>query len=202
MRVADAEVFYLRPPRRPPRGRPLSFPLSGPGPRGEVHRHRVSAAFVSDRHATDDIGAERRPLLRVLAHELLGPVRIGPAALHELDEAGVVRVAVDVDRDVGAVAERDLAGEELRDLRPPPVLLGSVAVAPGGVRRLEPDQRDEPAILGDTGGGAEPPGGPGREMSRQCERDASGPVAEDTRRPRRTGAASSGRVRLTGSVTV
>src|SRR6185312_11245592 len=131
---------------------------------GEVHGHGVGAAFVSHRHAADDIRAKRGPLVGVLRHEFPRPVRVAAAALHHLDEACLVRIAVDVDGNVTAVAEDDLADEQLAGLYPPLVLLGPVTVAPGRLLRLEAGQRDEPAIPGQPGGGSEPARRPGRQL--------------------------------------
>src|SRR5689334_1332821 len=76
------------------------------------------------------------------------------------DEACRARIAVDVDDNVTAVAEDDLAGEQLAGLHPPLVLLGPDTVAPGRLLRLEAGQRDELAIPGQPGGASEPAGAP------------------------------------------
>ena len=146
------------------RGRLLALALAGRLLGGEVQRHRVAAAVVSGGHAAEDLRAERGPLARVLLHQLPGPVRVAAPALHDLDEAGVVRIADDVDGDVAAVAEGGLPGEQLGGLRPPPVLLGPVAVAAGRLLGLEAGQRDEPAVLGHAGRRAEPAGGTGCQL--------------------------------------
>lgn len=106
---------------------------------------------MPDQHAADDIRAERRPVRGALPHQLTGPPRIAAAALDDLDEAGLVWVADDVDEDLRAVAKADLPSEELGGLGPPPVLLGSVAVAPGGLLRLEAGKSDEPIVVGHSG---------------------------------------------------
>src|SRR6266498_2137112 len=110
------------------------------------------------RDATDHVGAERRPFVRVLGHQFPGAVRVGAAALHDLHEAGLVWVALHVDRDVVAAADGGPAVVELLRVGPPLVLLGPLAVATGRVLRLEADHRDGPAVLGDPTRGAEPAG--------------------------------------------
>src|SRR6185312_13598448 len=103
-------------------------------------------------------------LLRVLRHDLPGPVRIAAPALHDLDEAGLVRVTLQVGGDVVAVGEADLPGEQLGRLRPPLALLRPLAVAPGGVGRLEPGQPDELAVVGHPGGRPKPARRPRRQL--------------------------------------
>ena len=111
---------------------------------------------MSHHHAGDDVGPECGPVLRILGHELPGAFRIAAAALHHLHEARLPRVAVNVDGNVAAVAERDLPGEQLGGLHPPLVLLGPGTVAPGRLLRLEAGQRDEPAVLRHPGGRSKP----------------------------------------------
>jgi hypothetical protein len=85
-------------------------------------------------------------------------------ALDHLHEAGVVRVAREVDVDLVALDEGRLVGEHLRGLGPPGVLLGPVAVAPGRVLGLEPDHGDRLAGVGDPAGRAEPAGRAGSQL--------------------------------------
>jgi hypothetical protein len=70
--------------------------------------------------------------------------------LHDLDEAGLVGIALNIDGHVSAVAEGCFAIEELRGLRPPLVLLRPVAVAAGILLGFEADNRDYPAIFSDA----------------------------------------------------
>ena len=131
---------------------------------GEVQRHGVGTTVVSHPNAADDLGAEGGPLGRVLLHELPRAVRVATSALDDLDEAGGIGVASNVDGDVVAVFEGGLPGEQPRGLGPPSVLFGSVAVAPSRLLGLEAGQGDEAAVLGHPGGRAEPADGPGGEL--------------------------------------
>ena len=106
------------------------------------------------------LGTEGPHLPRGGLHDLAGPSGIGGAAAHDLNEARAVRVADDVGHDVLAVVDRDVSGEPLRDVRPPRILLRTVAAAPGGVGGLEPCDRDEAAV----GDPAVVPSHPGRPV--------------------------------------
>jgi hypothetical protein len=92
--------------------------------------------------ATEDIGTKCCPFVSVLIHQLTGPFRIAAPALHDLDKASLVGIAPDIDGDVIAIAEGDFAIEELGGLRPPLVLLGTIAVAAGIFLGFEADDRD------------------------------------------------------------
>ena len=78
----------------------------------------------------ENIGTEGVPLVGVLIHQLFGSFRIIAAALHDLYEACLVGIPLNINGDVSAVLERGFALEELRGLGPPLVLLGPIAVAP------------------------------------------------------------------------
>jgi len=86
------------------------------------------------------------------------------AALDDLDEAGVVGIAVDVDHHADAVAEGGLSGENLGGLRPPLTLLRSVAVSSGRLFGLEAGERDESTVISHTRGAAEPARRAGRQL--------------------------------------
>ena len=100
--------------------------------------------------ATDKIGTERVPLVGVLVHELPGSFWIVAAALHDLHEARLVGIALNINGDVGAVTERGFPVEELRGLGPPLVLLGPIAVAAGILLGFEAHNRDGPTIFSDA----------------------------------------------------
>src|SRR5205814_8991866 len=69
-----------------------------------------------------------------------------------------VGAAVQEGDHVDAVVEGHLAGEVLAGLPPPLLLLGPVAVAPGGLSRLETDHGDGGTVGGRSAGGTEPAG--------------------------------------------
>ena len=177
---ADAERVHLLHLGLQLGGRLLALALAGLLLGGEVDRHGVGAAVVGDGDAAEDVGAEGGPVGGVLGHELAGPVGVAAAALHDLDEAGGVGVADDVEDDVGAVLEGGLAGEQLGRLGPPAVLLGTVAVAAGGLLGLEAGQRDEAAVLGHPGGRAEPAGRTGSQVPRHRSNAARACSASET----------------------
>src|SRR5919106_2232235 len=87
-----------------------------------------------------------------------------PTGSHDLDEAGLVGVALHVDVDVGAVAEGRLAVEQLRSLCPPGILLRPRTVGRGRLLGFETSHGDEPAVLGDPPGRTEPAGCTGRQV--------------------------------------
>jgi hypothetical protein len=76
--------------------------------------------------------------------------------LHDLDEASLVGIALNVDGDVSAVAEGSFAVEGFRCLGPPPVLFGTIAVAAGILFRVKADYRDGTAIFSDPACTAKP----------------------------------------------
>src|SRR4029077_9680221 len=164
LRLAHVELAHLLHLRSELRRRLLALAFPGVLFRGEVEGHGVGAALVPDPDAAEDLRPERGPLLRVLRHDLPGPVRIAAPALHDLDEAGLVRVTLQVGGDVVAVGEADLPGEQLGRLRPPLALLRPLAVAPGRGRRLDRGQPDELAVVGPPRGRAEPARRPRRQL--------------------------------------
>jgi hypothetical protein len=97
---------------------------------------------------------------------------VAGAALDDLDEPGVVRVTVDVDDDVVTVAERGLSGEQFGGLRPPLVLLGSVAVAPGGPLGFEAGERAPADTAGAAGEDASAANAHSRVQPAASEADA------------------------------
>src|SRR4029450_11242911 len=105
---------------------------------GEPDRHRPAVTVVLQAEGAEDVRAAAPPPPRVLAHQLPGAIRVGPAALHHLDEPRVTGVAGQVLDHAGAVTVRRLTVEQLGRLGPPLALLGPVAVAPRGLLGLEP----------------------------------------------------------------
>jgi hypothetical protein len=101
------------------------------------------------RDAPDQFRTGKAPnLSEFLGHELLGPVGIGATALHDLDEASLVGVALHINSHVSTVTERGPALKQLLGLSPPLVLLRPLAVASGRLLGLEADDHDEPAVFG------------------------------------------------------
>src|SRR3954453_68501 len=98
VRPADAELAHLLHGRLHLRRRLLAFALAGLGLRGEVEDLRPLAVVVTDRHAAGHVRTERGAgVRRHLRHELLDAVGIGDPALHDLDEAGLIGVALEFD---------------------------------------------------------------------------------------------------------
>src|SRR3954471_11120662 len=114
--------------------------------------------------AADNVWTKIGPFVRVLVHELTGSFWIAALALHDLHEARLIWIAVNVDGYVGAVGESRVAVEKLRGLRPPPVLLGTVAIAARILFGIEANNRDGPPILGDAAGTTKPPSRAWREI--------------------------------------
>src|SRR5215212_10030587 len=100
------------------------------------------------RDAADHVGPEGGPLVGVLTHKLLGSFWVGAAALHDLDEAGLIWVAMQVESHIVAVLKGRPALEQLLGLRPPFALLRTIAIAAGRLLGLETDNRDESAVVG------------------------------------------------------
>src|SRR6476659_6753534 len=154
--LSDTELAHFLHLRLQLWRRYLAFAVASLGFGGEVHDHGVAAVFVADPHAAEHVGTERCPLVSVLVHQLTGPYRIAALALHDLHEAGLIWIALKVDRDVGAVLERGVTVENLGCLGPPLILLRTVAVATCVIFGVEADHRDGPSVLGDPAGTAKP----------------------------------------------
>jgi Excalibur calcium-binding domain len=69
-----------------------------------------------------------------------------PRPPNDLDEAGLVWIALNVDGHLIAVAEGGFAVDEIGGLGPPLVLFGTLAVAAGLFLGLKADDGDDPAI--------------------------------------------------------
>ena len=158
-------------------GELLALALSRLLLRGEVDSHREAAVVGHHVEAAEDLRSEVPGLSRRLVHDLARPTRVGGAARHHLDEAGLIRVAREVDHHVLAVDEGDVAGERLGDLGPPRALLGPVAVAPRRLGGLEAGERDEPAVRRDAGSS--------NRASRTRPAPARGPTDPSPRAPAR-----------------
>src|SRR5215217_2090778 len=104
---------------------------------------------MADCDATHDVGTELGPFVGVLVHELSRAFWIAAPALHDLHEACLVGIALNVDGDISAVFEGRLAVEELGRLGPPLVLFRAIAVAAGILFGFEADNRDGTAIFSD-----------------------------------------------------
>ena len=93
---------------------------------------------------------------RRLVRRLPSPLGVAAAALHDLNEAGLVRIALNIDCYVIAVTECGFSVEDLGGLRPPLALLGTITVATGIILGLEADDSDGPSVLRDPAGTAKP----------------------------------------------
>src|SRR4029453_16477574 len=90
-------------------------------------------------------------------HQITSLIRIAAAALHDLNEPGLIRITDDVLHDVVAVVEDGRLQEQLRGFAPPLVLLWALAVAARRLLGLKPYDGNEPAVVGDPIGRPEPP---------------------------------------------
>ena len=91
-----------------------------------------------------------------MVHQLLGPFGIAASALHNLNKACLVGIALKINGDLGAVTEGGFAVVELGGLGPPLVLFGTIAVAAGILLGFEAHNRDGTAILSDPARAAKP----------------------------------------------
>ena len=130
----------------------------------EVDGLDVAPVIGVHHEPADDV---RPPLLdhRVVPlHERFHPLYVVAATTHDLHESGVIRPATKPFGDRVRVEEVGFAVEVRRDPGEPFALLRPLAVRLGGLSRLETGQRDEPAVLGDSAGGPEPPAGAGTQV--------------------------------------
>jgi len=88
----------------------------------------------------------------------------GAVALDHPDKTSLIRPALPIGVHSCRVVEGDL-GQVLGRLAPPGILLGPVAVAAGQLLGRKPDHSDEPAVVGDVGGGSQPAVGAWLEFS-------------------------------------
>ena len=102
----------------------------------------------------------------------LSRLRVVDLAADHLDEAGVVRAAVQHQRDVVAVVVLDGTVHQRRHPLGPLALLGPFGVAHRGLAGLEPDDAHELVVVGEPVGAAQPAIGRGSHLlpPRVCQR--------------------------------